>query len=253
MPVLESTDKVAARSALRHRPIDEAANRPIVPSAVRPVVQRASRHRPQPADDDLISEWKRADVEAPVHVAAPQRKASSFPKKTPRTSSHPRARQARRFRAHPVLFLGLGMLAMLILWTLLSAGIAWWNNTLEYIHYGYPRTFQMDAVVGQNDSASDPSHFLAINFRGRIEIIEFPGGDASHARIYLGPQLFGPDADTTPVTLKFADINGDHKPDMFVFFQSSWIIFINDHGTFRPPTQEEQQEAVQYLAAHGQA
>jgi hypothetical protein len=144
------------------------------------------------------------------------------------------------------------MLGMLVLWTLLTAGLGWWNDTMDYLHYGYPRTFQTDAVVGHNDSASKQSHFIALNFHGRIEIIEFPGGDGSHARIYLGPQLFGPDADKAPVTLQFVDINGDNKADMLVFFQSSWIIFINDQGTFRPPTAEEQQDAARYLAAQKQ-
>ncbi len=34
----------------------------------------------------------------------------------------------------------------------------------------YPRTFQVDAVVGHNDSATNPSHFIAMNLNGRIEM-----------------------------------------------------------------------------------
>jgi len=139
---------------------------------------------------------------------------------------------------------------MLLLWTLLTAGSGWWNDTLDFIHYGNPRTYQTDEVVGHNDSASHPSHFIALNLHGRIEIIEFPAGDGSHARIYLGPQIFGSGAEKVPVTLKFMDVNGDKKVDMLVFFQSSWIVFINDQNTFRPPTIEEQQDATRYLAAH---
>lgn len=259
MPVVESTDRVAPRSVVRHRPIDEANKRSIVTTAARPITPRASRVRPQAADDDLVSEWKRGDVEEPASV--PQRKTNPPVRRVPgnmqkrpgtsvRTTAavqpHP------RLRAHPLLFLGLGMLAMLVLWTLLTAGLRWWNDTMDYLHYGYPRTFQIEAVVGHSDSASNPSHYLAINLRGKIEIIEFPGGDASHARIYLGPQLFGPDADKAPVTLKFVDVNGDRQPDMLVFFQSSWIVFINNQSGFRPPTEQEHAEAARYLAAHGQ-
>lgn len=260
MPVLESTDGGAPRSALRYRSLDKANKRSVVTTAAHPVIQRASRARPRPADDDLISEWKRGDVGdvEPERVTNPPRRASQPARRasnsvhapvntTAPVSARPRA------RIHPLLFLGLGMLGMLVLWTLLTAGLGWWNDTIDSIHYGNPRTFQMDAIVGHNDSASNPSHFLALNLHGRIEIIEFPGGDGSHARIYLGPQLYGSEADKPPVTLKFVDITGDKKADMLVFFQSSWVVFINDQGTFRPPTTAEQQEAAGYLAAHGQS
>lgn len=260
MPVLESTDKAAPRSALRYRPLDDSSKRSIVTDAAHPIARRASRVRPPVADDDLITEWQRGDAEEPAHTTAPQRKTNppvrqvtTRAQKQPTATALAATRSSGRARLHPLLLLGLGMLAMLALWVLVSAGLNWWNTTLDYLHYGYPRTFQTDAVVGHNDSATTPSHFLAINLHGRIEIIEFPGGDGAHARMYLGPQLFGSDADKTPVTLQFADVNGDHRPDMLVFFQSSWIVFINDQGTFRSPTSQERQDAVQYLASHGQS
>jgi hypothetical protein len=244
---------------LRYRSLDDKNKRSVVTTAAHPVIQRASRARPRPADDDLISEWKRADVEEePERVTNPPRAASqpmrrgSGNTRPPVNTTEPVYVEPRaRARIHPLLFLGLGMLGMLVLWTLLTAGLGWWNDTMDYIHYGYPRTTQMDAVVGHSDSTSNPSHFIALNLHGRIEIIEFPGGDGSHARIYLGPQLYGSEADKAPVTLQFSDVNGDKQPDMLVFFQSSWFVFINDQGKFRPPTPVEQQEAASYLATHG--
>jgi hypothetical protein len=144
------------------------------------------------------------------------------------------------------------MLAMLILWTLLMFVVGWFNTTMDDIHYGRPRTFQIDAVVGHNDSQANPSHFIAINLNRRIEIIEMPGGDASHARIYLGPQLYGEGEDLTPVTLSFIDVNGDHKPDMIIHFQTSQIVFINDQGGFRPLRPEERAPVEQFLRHLGQ-
>jgi hypothetical protein len=144
------------------------------------------------------------------------------------------------------------MFLMLGLWLCLTAGINWWSDTMATIQFGYPRTFQTDAVVGHSDSSANPSHFLAINLHGRIEVIEFPGGDGTKARIFLGPQLLGSGADKTIVTLKFADINGDHQPDMLIFFQGTWSVMINDQGTFRSPTDQEKQQATQYIATHGQ-
>jgi hypothetical protein len=117
--------------------------------------------------------------------------------------------------------------------------------------YGRPRTFQTDAYVGHNESPGMPSHFLAVNLQGRIEIIELPGGDASHACIYIGPQLYGSDADLIPVTLSFIDVNGDKKPDMIMNFQGTHVVFINDQGGFRPLRPEERIPVEQFLQRLG--
>jgi len=81
-----------------------------------------------------------------------------------------------------------------------------------------------------------PSHFIALNLGGQIEIIELPAGDASHAKIYLGPHLYGPDADLVAVTLQFVDSRHDHHPDMLVLFQGTQLVFRNTQGTFQPPS-----------------
>ena len=44
---------------------------------------------------------------------------------------------------------------------------------------GILRTAQLDAVVGHNDSAAHPTHFIFINLHGQIQIIEIQGGDAA--------------------------------------------------------------------------
>jgi hypothetical protein len=63
-----------------------------------------------------------------------------------------------------------------------------------------------------HETAGVPSHFLALNLHGRIEIIEFPGGDATHARVSLGPQLDGDNADLVLVMLHFVDTRHGHHP-----------------------------------------
>jgi len=113
--------------------------------------------------------------------------------------------------------------------------LGWLGTTLDDLHYGRPRTYQIDAVVGQNDSAARPSHFIALNFKGQIEVIEFPAGDATHAKIYLGPHLYGLSADLVPVTLQFIDSRHDHQPDMIVQVQGQQIIFHNAQGAFHAP------------------
>jgi len=139
-----------------------------------------------------------------------------------------------RYRPHWLLYVGLAMFVMVIGWVLFTAAANWWQVTRDDWHYGRPRTFQIDAVVGHNDSATNPSHFIALNLNRRIEIIEFPGGDPSKAKIYLGPTLLGDGQDLAPVTLTFKDVNGDGKPDMIVNVEDSHFVYINDNGTFRP-------------------
>jgi hypothetical protein len=100
--------------------------------------------------------------------------------------------------------------------------------------YGRPRTFQTDAVVGHHDSSANPSHFLAINLNRHVLAFECPGGDCTHAVIYLGPTLLGEGQDVTPVTLTFQDLNGDGKPDMLVHIQDQQVVFLNENGKFQP-------------------
>ena len=142
--------------------------------------------------------------------------------------------RSREVGFHWLFFVGLAMLVMLLGWVLLSSLLNWWQVWQDDLHYGRPRTFQVDAVVGHNDSEGNPSHFVAINLRRQVEIIEFPGGDSSKAKIYIGPVLIGEDQDLAVVTLSFKDVNGDGKPDMIVNVQNSHFVFINENGSFRP-------------------
>jgi hypothetical protein len=138
------------------------------------------------------------------------------------------------FRSHPLLLVGFGMLVMLLAWTGLQALGAWWSLHQDDVTYGRPRTAQYDVVVGQNDSASSPTHFLALNLNATVVVIELPGGDSSKARIYRGPQLFGPDANLYPVTLSFPDPTGDGKPIMEVHVQGETFVYLNQNGQFVP-------------------
>ncbi len=143
-------------------------------------------------------------------------------------------RSGRKRRLHWLVFVGGAMLIMVLGWVVLSMFANWWQVTQDDWHYGRPRTYQVDAVVGHNDSPSNPSHFIALNLNSHIEIIEFPGGDATKARVYIGPTLIGPGQDLAPATLDFRDVNGDGKVDMIVNVGGSHFVFINDNGSFRP-------------------
>jgi hypothetical protein len=138
------------------------------------------------------------------------------------------------------LFVGIGMLAMLALWVGLQWLGNWWQLHQDYSTYGYPRTWQTDTVVGHNgDSKANPSHFIFLNLNGHVEVIEFPAGDGTKAKIYIGPTLVTDGGDLIPVTGEFADVNGDGKPDMIIRIQDQRIVFINTGDAFRPLKQGE--------------
>ena len=143
-------------------------------------------------------------------------------------------------RFHWTVYVGAAMLIMLVGWIAFSSLSSWWQVTTDDWHYGRPRTFQTDALVGHNDSTANPSHFMALNLQRHIEIIEMPGGDASKSKIYMGPVLIGQGQDLSVVTLSFKDVNGDNKPDMIVNVQDSRFVFINENGGFRAARPGEQ-------------
>jgi hypothetical protein len=137
-------------------------------------------------------------------------------------------------KLHWSLIFGVGMIAALALWVLGSYALAWWSNHQLDAIYGNPRTYQTDQVVGHSDSSDHPTHFVAINLDTRITVIELPGGDSSHARIYSGPTLYSDNGNAIPVTLEFKDVNGDGKVDMIVHVGDQKITYLNDGTQFKP-------------------
>ncbi|GHO88200.1 hypothetical protein [Dictyobacter formicarum] len=126
----------------------------------------------------------------------------------------------------------LGMVIMLLL-ILIGQGIASWTSTVVTDwQYGRPRTFQTDAFVG-HEQTGQPSHFVALNVRGQVEVLELPSNDPSRARLILGPHLSGPQADLIPVTIHFVPSSTPHAPNMRLDIGSTSILFYNTHGQFQ--------------------
>ncbi len=171
------------------------------------------------------------------HRPIPARRSALPPpagRTTEERAAPPRKRSGGLFRSHPLLWVGCGMLVMLLAWTGLQALGGWWSLHLDDVTYGRPRTAQYDVVVGHGDNASSPTHFIALNLDATVVVIELPGGDSSKARIYRGPQLFGPGANLYPVTLSFPDPAGDGQPDMEIHVQGETFVYLNQNGQFVP-------------------
>jgi hypothetical protein len=248
MSNVESTDEITPKSVLRHRPIGDnkppTGKRSVITTAAIPAAPRSSRLRaPVHAVEEGAREKDEATTSLGEQPPTPKKSTKQFPLPVTILPNTPRPHMQFRHKYlpfssgriyHPLLYCGLGMLGMLLFWTIGTFMYTWLATWHDDIQYGRPRTFQTDAWVGHNEQAGMPSHFIVLNLNRHIEIIEFPGGDASRARIYTGPQLYGPDDALVPVTLRFVDVNNDHKPDMLILFQASTIVYLNDQGSFRP-------------------
>jgi hypothetical protein len=149
-----------------------------------------------------------------------------------RSSEEPAPLHHRSWSLHPTVYIGVGMLVLLIGWIALSSLAQWWQNEQETLQYGTPRTFQIDANVGHGGM----SHFTVENLDGHILIVEIEVSNPAKAYIYVGPVFSGAGADLHPATLSFEDVNGDGYPDMIIAVGAERYILINDHTGFRPPT-----------------
>jgi len=193
----------------------------------------SARKHQQPIEQDAIDGLGGQQV-----PGIPRRRASGGLKTgngvAPKTTAAPLTEKLQSQKRFPLMAVLLGMGVAIVLVVGLSVVGSWWRVYQDDLQYGRPRTFQFDAVVGHGDSPSNPTHFILINLKRHVEIIELPGGDGAHARIYLGPTLFGDGQDLTPVTGEVRDVNGDGKPDLIVHIQDQTLVFINDGTEFRP-------------------
>ena len=135
----------------------------------------------------------------------------------------------KKFPLVPVL---IASVATILLVMVLSALGTWWHTYQDDLHYGRPRTSQVDVVVGHGDSAAHPSHFIFLNLHRHVEIIEISAGDAAHTHIYTGPILYGDGQDLAPVTGEFKDVHNNGRPEMIVHIGDQQIVYTNDGTSF---------------------
>src|SRR5258708_6684459 len=157
----------------------------------------------------------------------------------PGQQHHPPTRRNR----HWSVYLVTGMATMTALVIGLNSLGSWWQHVQDDWTYGYPRTYQTDAVIGHNyDSRAHPSHFLAINLHGQVEVFELPAGDPTKVRVFLGPILSGAGADQAVVTISFVDLDHDGTPDLVLRYGDNEEVLYNKSGTFQMPGDNRMRE-----------
>ncbi|GHO52502.1 FG-GAP repeat domain-containing protein [Ktedonobacter robiniae] len=139
------------------------------------------------------------------------------------------------------LYGGIVVLTMFGGWLGINMGQQAWQGWQDDLHYGCPRTYQTDAVVGHNhDSSANPSHFIVLNLHGQIMVIEIAAGDPGKTHLYkTGLNLLGSGQDLTPAQVAFKDLDGDGKPDMIVSVEGQNVAFKNENDTFSATPMKE--------------
>jgi len=196
-------------------------------------------HQPLPGQGKQVRYEFQPEV---VHTnIPPRRSAQAAAGQKARDTEEPQALRPKRKRRgwHPLWYLGLGMIVMLVLWVGLSWLMNWWYTTQNDMTYTKAfRTFSVDYAVGHNnDSSANPSHFIVQNDKRHIIILELPADDASKTVIYTGPQLIGDGQERTPVTISFSLNAQTGRYDMVLHVQDQTYVFTNNGKKFVPPQQ----------------
>ncbi|EFH90046.1 hypothetical protein [Ktedonobacter racemifer] len=137
-------------------------------------------------------------------------------------------------------YVGLVGVFMIGGWLGIGVGQQAWQGWQDDLHYGHPRTYQTDTVVGHNhDTRANPSQFIVLNLHGQITVIELPAGDPGKTHVYkTGMTLLGSGQDMTPAQVTFKDLDGD----MIVSVGGQSIAYKNENDVFSTTPMKEVKE-----------
>ncbi len=120
-----------------------------------------------------------------------------------------------RRRVHKLVYIGITIIAIIAVWQGLNDLGYWLQQKQDDWTYGKNRVYTTDAVVGHNDSPQSPSHFIAVNDRGNIYVIELQGDDPNKSHIYTITTIEG-NTSNPPVVLFFQHLTRSGRLDMIV-------------------------------------
>ena len=136
------------------------------------------------------------------------------------------------------------LLLLVLGYLLLTPVFAWGQRRLDDMRYGFPRTTQLDGLVGHDEAGGEPTHLMALNLRGQISILEIPGGDPAKTRAIVGPYLVGADGPYVVPHLSLEDVSGDGQVDLLLQVREEIVVYINENATFRLMTPAERARLV---------
>src|SRR5215467_3861868 len=91
-------------------------------------------------------------------------------------------------RPHPILYFGIGMLIILVLYVLWNAlVIPWWQGVQDQWEAGQGRITRFEANVGHGGVST----FLAFVLDNQVIVVEVPEGDMRKANYYRTGELTG--------------------------------------------------------------
>src|SRR5260370_13729968 len=151
-------------------------------------IQRASQQYIPPPDEDQDDDQYTTSMPRSA-IRYPVGKTYTIQQGNRRIVFHPEPPPKRS--KHWLVYIGIGMIAMLAIFVGLQMLGNWWSEHQLDATYGFPRTYQVDQVVGHDDSIDHPTHFIFLNIKGRVVIIELPGGNTALAPISNCPLLIG--------------------------------------------------------------
>ena len=131
------------------------------------------------------------------------------------------------------------LLLLVLGYLLLTPVFAWGQRRLDDVRYGFPRSTQLDGLVGHDEAGGEPTHLMALNLRGQISILELPGGDPAKMRAIVGPYLVGADGPFVVPHLSLQDVSGDGQIDLLLQVREEVVVYMNENGTFRLITPAE--------------
>ena len=136
------------------------------------------------------------------------------------------------------------LLLLVLGYLLLTPVFAWGQRRLDDVRYGFPRSTQLDALVGHDKAGGEPTHLIALNLRGQVSILELPGGDPAKTRALVGPYLVGADGPYVVPHLALEDVSGDGQVDLLLQVREEIVVYINENATFRLMTPAERAQLV---------
>jgi hypothetical protein len=131
------------------------------------------------------------------------------------------------------------LLLLVLGYLLLTPVFGWGQRRLDDMRYGFPRTTQLDGLVGHDEVGGESTHLMALNLHGQISILELPGSDPAKTRAIVGPYLVGADGPYVVPHLALQDVSGDGQVDLLLQVREEVVVYMNENGTFRLITPAE--------------